>query len=74
MVPTQTSQIIVGIAVALLYGGAVMTAGILFVMAIVPQPMRTAMRTQVGLPSLVWLGFVLGQGGVGVCWLVLALT
>ena len=40
---------------ALLYGGAVMTAGILFVMAIVPQPMRTAMRTQAGLPSLVWL-------------------
>jgi hypothetical protein len=74
MLPTQTSQILVGIAVALLYGGAVMTAGILFVMAIVPQPMRTAMRTQAGLPSLVWLSFVLGQGGVGVSWLVLALT
>jgi hypothetical protein len=74
VLPIQTSQIIVGLAVALLYCGAVLAAGILLVMAVVPQPMRTAMRTQAGLPSLVWLGFVLGQGGLGVSWLVLSLT
>jgi hypothetical protein len=74
MLPIQTLHILVGIAVALLYGGAVLSVGILLIMAVVPQPMRTAMRTQAGLPSLVWLGFVLGQGGMGVSWLVLSLT
>jgi len=74
MLPVQTWQIIAGIAVAVLYGGAVMAAGSLLVLVVVPQSRRTAVRTQGGLPGLVWLGFVLGQGSLGLGWLVLSLT
>ena len=74
MVPLQTSHILIGIAVALLYGGAILATGSLLGVAIVPSPVRTAIRAQGGLPGLVWLGFVLGQGVLGVGWLVLSLA
>ena len=71
----QTLHIVLGIAVALLYGGAVLAAGILLVVVIVPLPARAAVRSQRGLHSLVlaWLGFVMGQGALGMVWLVLSL-
>ena len=74
MLPIQTWQIILGIAVAVLYGGAVLAIGMLVVMAIVPHAARTAIRAQGGRTSLVWLGFVLGQGCLGVGWLALSLA
>ena len=74
MLPMQTWQIILGIAVAVLYGGAVLATGMLVVMAIVPHAARTAIRAQGGRTSLVWLGFVLGQGCLGVGWLALSLA
>jgi hypothetical protein len=74
MVPLQTSHILIGVAVALLYSGAVLAIGSLLGVAIVPSPVRTAIRAQGGLPSLVWLGFVLGQGVLGVGWLALSLA
>jgi hypothetical protein len=74
MVPLQTSHILIGIAVALLYGGAILATGSLLGVVIVPSSVRTAIRAQGGLPGLVWLGFVLGQGVVGVGWLALSLA
>jgi hypothetical protein len=74
MVPLQTSHIFVGIAVALLYGGAILATGSLLGVAIVPSQVRTAIRAHGGLLSLVWLGFVLGQGVLGVGWLALSLA
>jgi hypothetical protein len=74
MLPLQTSQILAGMAVAWLYGGAVLTVGTLLVVALVPHPMRTTMRAQLGLPGVIWLGFILGQGILGLGWLVLSLA
>ena len=74
MLPVQTWQIILGIAVAVLYGGAVLATGILLVMAVVPHPVRATIRAQGGRTSLIWLGFVLGQGCLGVGWLALSLA
>ena len=74
MLPIQTEQILLGMAVAVLYGGAVLATGILLVIAIVPHPARTAIRAQGGRTSLVWLGFVLAQGCLGVGWLALSLA
>lgn len=74
MVPLQTSHILVGIAVALLYGGAILATGSLLGVALVPSPVRAAIRAQGGLLGLVWLGFVLGQGVLGVGWLALSLA
>ena len=74
MIPPQTLQILFGTAVALLYGGAVLAIGVLPLVVFLSRQARTTVQARVGLFGFVWLGFVMGQGILGVVYLALALA
>ena len=74
MIPSQTSQIFFGMVVALLYAGAVLTMGVLPLAVSIGRPARAHVRARIGLFGFMWLGFVMGQGILGVIWLGLALA
>lgn len=74
MIPSQTAQILLGTSVALLYGGAVMGIGISLLAVFMGRQAIATVRARVGLLGLLWLGFVIGQGMLGVLWLVLSLA
>lgn len=72
MIPPQTGQILLGVLVALVYAGATLGIGALFLGLSVGRRGCAAARAQVGLSGLGWLGFVAGQGILGLVWLVLS--
>jgi hypothetical protein len=74
MFPAQTLQVCLGAMLALLYAGTVAAVGILPLTRAIGQEARAAVRARVGLSGFVWLGFIIGQGILGVVWLVLALA
>jgi hypothetical protein len=74
VIPSQTSQILFGMVVALLYAGAVVTIGVLPLAVSIGRPASANVRARIGLFGFIWLGFVMGQGILGVIWLALALT
>jgi hypothetical protein len=73
MLPSQTSQVLLGVLMALFYTGAVVGVGIASLRAIIGYRSTTATCDRLGFPSFVWLGFVTGQGIVSVAWLTLSL-
>jgi dolichyl-phosphate-mannose-protein mannosyltransferase len=73
MIPSQTGHVLLGTAVALFYGGAVMGIGISLLAVFMGRQAIATVRARVGLLGLLWLGFVIGQGILGVLWLVLSL-
>jgi hypothetical protein len=74
MVPPQTSQILLGATVALLYATAMMAMGILLLEAFMGRQASATARGQIGILGFAWLGFVIGQGVLGVLWLILSLA
>lgn len=74
MFPSQTAQVLIGLLVALLYAGAVLAIGVLFLMVTMGKQARTNVRARIGLFGFQWLGFVVGQGILGVAWLILSLA
>jgi len=74
MIPSQTVQVFLGLIVAIFYAGAVLAVGVLLLGVFLGQQGRATVRTHLGSLSFLWLGFVLGQGVLGVIWLALALA
>ncbi len=74
MLPAQTSQVCLGAMLALLYAGTVVAIGVLPLTRAIGREASAAVRARVGLSSFVWLGFIIGQGILGLVWLVLALA
>jgi hypothetical protein len=70
----QTSQVFLGAAVALLYTGAVLGLGFLALAAFLDRTASLSVRERVGLAGYGWLGFVVGQGILGVVWLSVSLA
>jgi hypothetical protein len=70
---SQTSHVLVGATIALLYAGTVMGIGIPLLGISLGRQASVNVRARVGLFGFVWLGFVLGQGVLGVMWLTLSL-
>ena len=74
MIPDQTVQILCGVVVALLYASAVLAVGVFSLTMFVSRQARSAVCARAGWIAFLWLGFVLGQGTLGVVWLVLSLA
>ena len=72
MIPSQTFQVFLGAVVALLYAGAVMAIGVTCLTGFLGREMVAAVRARITPLGFVWLGFVIGQGILGVVWLVLS--
>jgi len=73
MIPSQTSQIFIGTVVALLYAGAVMAIGSLLLRGVIGRHASAKIYERLGLFGFHLLGFVTGQGILGVVWLGLSL-
>jgi hypothetical protein len=73
MIPSQTSQALLGATVAFAYGAAVMAIGTLLLALLVRQR-HAIIRAHIGLLGFLWLSFVIGQGILGVAWLILSLA
>jgi hypothetical protein len=74
MIPPQTLQVFMGVLVAWFYFFTVLTTGMLSLAALIGRKRSAAVRARIGLFGLLWLGFVLGQGILGMLWLVLSLA
>jgi hypothetical protein len=74
MIPPQTSQVLLGIVVVVLYAGSVTAIGVLSSAIAIGRQGSATVHTRLGLFGFVWLGFVMGQGILGVVWLVLSLA
>ena len=73
--PAQTPQVLLGASIAVIYTATVAAVGT----AVIPyllggQHARAVVRSRFGPFGLVWLGFVTGQGILGVLWLGLSLA
>jgi hypothetical protein len=73
MIPSQTLQVFLGAVVALLYAGAVLAIGLVCLTRFMDREESAAVRARITLLGFVWLGFIIGQGILGVAWLVLSL-
>src|SRR4051812_1504960 len=73
MIASQTLQIFLGGAVALLYTTAVMTVGTLALGVMLGRRSSSTASGRLGLFAFVWLGFVVGEGIVSAVWLTLSL-
>jgi hypothetical protein len=69
---SQTSHILLGGTVALLYAGAIMAVGILALGVMIGRRSNRTVCDRLGVFAVVWLGFVQGQGIVSVVWLTLS--
>jgi hypothetical protein len=74
MIPSQTSQVLLGIVVAVLYAASVTAIGVLPLDAVMGRKGSDTIRSRIGLFGFIWLGFVMGQGILGVVWLILSLA
>jgi hypothetical protein len=74
MIPSQTFQVFLGAVVALLYAAAVMAIGVVCLTGfIIGREDAAAVRARISLLGFVWLSFIIGQGILGLVWLVLSL-
>jgi len=75
MISEQTSQVLMGAVVAVIYAGSVITIGSWLLTLLMSRWQATAVvRARLGRIGFLWLGFVMGQGILGFLWLVLALA
>ena len=73
MIPSQTSEVFMGVLVASCYSVAVLATGVLVLVMFVGREVSDRIRTGVGVTGFIWLGFVIGQGVLGTTWLILSL-
>src|SRR5713226_6633579 len=75
MMPAQTSQVLGGAAIALIYGAAVAAIGSAFLTLVLRRHRASAIvRARIGSLGFLWLSFVIGQGILGLVWLALSLA
>jgi hypothetical protein len=74
MIPSQTSEVLLGTVMALFYAGMVLVIGTLILAGLLGRQLRAAIHARMGLWGLMWLGFVMGQGVLGALWLGLSLV
>ncbi|MGH7827002.1 MAG: hypothetical protein ACREQ7_17745 [Candidatus Binatia bacterium] len=74
MIPPQTAQILLGAAAALFYAVAVAAIGTAVLRLAIGRPLSSGTHGQAGLLTLLWLGFVMGQGITSMLWLALGLA
>jgi hypothetical protein len=74
MIPAQTTQVLFGFVMAIAYAGVVLAAGVPLLSMILGKQGRATVYGHLGSLGVIWFGFVLGQGVLGVVWLFFALT
>jgi hypothetical protein len=74
MIAQQTIQVLSGASVALLYFCAIIGIGLSILTIGVPHRTRIMVRSKIGSGGFLWLGFIFGQGTLGMVWLILALS
>src|SRR5262245_60536148 len=74
MIPSQTSEVFMGVLGASCYSVAVLATGVLVLVVFIGREVGDRIRTGVGVTGFIWLGFVMGQGVLGTTWLILSLA
>src|SRR5688572_14070117 len=74
MFTSQTVQVLSGGAVAVLYAASMAAFGSCLLIVCIGRRGTAAAVEKVGRLTLLWLGFVLGQGVFGVLWLGVSLS
>ena len=74
MIPSQTSEVFMGVLVASCYSVAVLVTGVLILVVLMGREVSSSIRAGVGVTGFVWLGFMMGQGVLGTTWLILSLA